>query len=72
MSGLVCFMFYKNILMSTAQFWLNFVDGFSGQKYFIEGAIQLFNVLFTAFPLVLFGRVLSDIVDCTPNLLYYL
>jgi P-type E1-E2 ATPase len=37
MSSLVCYMFYKNILMSIAQFWFNFNCGFSGQKYYTEG-----------------------------------
>lgn len=37
MSNVVCFIFYKNILMSLAQFWFNFNCGFSGQKYFTEG-----------------------------------
>ena len=32
MCHLICFIFYKNILMSTCQFWFNFNCGFSGQK----------------------------------------
>ena len=31
MCNLICYMFYKNILMSIAQFWINFVNAFSGQ-----------------------------------------
>jgi phospholipid-transporting ATPase len=53
MSKLICFMFYKNILQSLAQFWFDFWCGFSGQKYYTEGAIQLFNVCFTSAPIVL-------------------
>jgi phospholipid-transporting ATPase len=59
MSGLVCFMFYKNVLMSTCQFWFNFQDGFSGQKYFTEAAIQLFNVCKLSFPFRFVVRALS-------------
>ena len=61
MSNVICFMFYKNVLMSTCQFWFNFFDGFSGQKFFTEAAIQLFNVLFTMLPLVLYGIYDRDI-----------
>ena len=31
MSNLVCYMFYKNILMSIAQFWFAWLNGFSGK-----------------------------------------
>ena len=61
MSNVICFMFYKNVLMATCQFWFNFFDGFSGQKFFTEAAIQLFNVLFTMLPLVLYGIYDRDI-----------
>jgi len=51
----VIYMFYKNIFMSLAQFWFSFFTGFSGQKYYTEGGIQLFNVVFTAVPVLLLG-----------------
>jgi len=53
MSGLICYMFYKNVFMSIAQFWFNFNCGFSGQKYYEEGLIQLYNLAFTSFPILL-------------------
>jgi hypothetical protein len=55
MSQVVRYMFYKNILMSMAQFWFNFYNAWSGQKYYTEGAIQLFNLAYTALPIVLLG-----------------
>lgn len=61
MSKLVCYMFYKNILMSMGQFWFNFNNGFSGQKYYTEGAIQLFNLIYSAFPILLIGIYDMDI-----------
>lgn len=67
MSKLVCYMFYKNILMSMGQFWFNFNNGFSGQKYYTEGAIQLFNLIYSAFPILLLGIYDKDI---NPELLY--
>lgn len=33
MSNLVCYMFYKNILMSIAQFWFAWLNGFSGKDF---------------------------------------
>ena len=30
MSNLVCYMFYKNILMSSSNFWFAWLNGFSG------------------------------------------
>ncbi len=61
MSSLVCYMFYKNILMSIAQFWFNFNCGFSGQKYYTEGAIQLFNLAYTSFPILMMAVYDMDI-----------
>lgn len=61
MSALVCYMFYKNILMSIAQFWFNFSCAFSGQKYYTEGAIQLYNLAYTSIPILLTGIYDMDI-----------
>jgi phospholipid-translocating P-type ATPase (flippase) len=61
MTSLVCYMFYKNVMMSIAQFWFNFNCAFSGQKYYTEGAIQLFNLAFTSFPILLLGVYDMDI-----------
>lgn len=61
MSSLVCYMFYKNVMMSIAQFWFNFSCAFSGQKYYTEGAIQLFNLAYTSVPIILCGFYDQDI-----------
>ena len=61
MSALVCYMFYKNILMSIAQFWFNFSCAFSGQKYYTEGAIQLYNLAYTSFPILLHAMYDMDV-----------
>ena len=39
-----------------AQFWFNFNNAWSGQKYYTEGSIQLFNLLFTSIPILLLGK----------------
>ena len=61
MSNLVCYVFYKNILQSITMFWFNFYSGFSGQKMFAEGAIQMFNLLFTSIPILIYGSYDHDI-----------
>lgn len=61
MSSMVCFMFYKNVAMSIAQFWFNFNCGFSGQKYYTEGAIQMYNLLYTSFPILMLGVYDRDV-----------
>ncbi|CAM9428880.1 unnamed protein product, partial [Choristocarpus tenellus] len=49
---LVCYTFYKNILMAVPMAWYAMMNGFSGQKFYTEGGIQLFNVLFTLWPVL--------------------
>ena len=47
--------------MSLSMFWFNFNCGFSGQKYFTEGAIQMFNLIFTSLPILFFAAQDRDI-----------
>lgn len=61
MSALINYMFYKNILMSSSMFWINFVNGFSGEKFYTEVAIQLFNLFYTSIPILLYGSYDHDI-----------
>jgi len=62
MCSLVCYMFYKNFMMSMAQWWFNFSCGFSGQKYYIEVGIQFFNLFFTGLPIVLHAIYDKDLI----------
>ena len=57
---LVCYMFYKNGLLSLSSFYFGFYNGFSGQILFHEYAYQLFNVVFTAAPIMLFAVIDRD------------
>jgi magnesium-transporting ATPase (P-type) len=72
MSNLVCYVFYKNVLCSITMFWFNMYNGFSGQKMFAEGAIQMFNLLFTSIPILFYGcydqDVPSDVVRKHPKM----
>ena len=61
LSALICYMFYKNVLMSLGQFWLNFHSGFSGQKYYYEIGIQLYNVFFTSLPILALAVLDRDV-----------
>lgn len=63
MSALVCFMFYKNVFMSMAQWWFNFFNGFSGTKYYIESGIQLFNLTLTGLPIILYAIYDRDLIS---------
>ena len=54
-SNLICFTFYKNILMSMTMFWFNFNCAYTGQKIFTEGAIQLYNVFYTSFSILAYA-----------------
>ena len=60
---LVCYMFYKNGLLSLSSFWFGFYNGFSGQIFFNDWAYQLYNVAFTAFPIMLFAIIDRDHTD---------
>ena len=63
MSKLVCYVFYKNIVMAITQFWYAFQTGFSGQKFYFEGGIQLFNIAYTCFPIMLLGVFDQDVEE---------
>jgi len=52
MCKVVLYMFYKNVLMSIAQHFFTYFNGFSGQKIYAEAGIQLFNVMLTGFPII--------------------
>jgi magnesium-transporting ATPase (P-type) len=61
MSKLVCYMFYKNILLVMAQWCYSFFSGYSGQKFYLEVGIQLYNVAFTAVPIIVLGVLDQDV-----------
>ena len=41
--------------MSLCMFWFNIFCGWSGQEYFAEGPIQMYNVLFSSIPILLYA-----------------
>ena len=54
-SNLICYTFYKNILMGSALFWFNLNCAYTGQKLFTEGTIQMYNVLYTTASALLYA-----------------
>jgi phospholipid-transporting ATPase len=45
MCVLVCYMFYKNIASVLTQYWYQIYVGFSGQKFILEAASQVYNIV---------------------------
>jgi len=76
MSKLILFMFYKNIMLTGAQFLLSFANGWSGQKFYLELGLQSFNLVFTMLPsflLAIFDEDLPpSVVLCFPKLYHEL
>jgi len=54
-SYLVCYMFFKNVLLVMPQFWYGISSVFSGQTFYEMWLYQSFNLLFTSVPIVWFA-----------------
>ena len=64
---LILYMFYKNIVICLPSYFINILAAlFSGQRIFEEYMYQLFNVVFTALPILIFGVFEQDLnwKDC--------
>jgi len=57
----VNYSFYKNLCFSPAQYWWAFASASSGQKFYIEAAYQLFNVTYSALPIIAYGIFEQDV-----------
>ena len=57
MSNVIKYTMYKNVLVSMSMAWFNFFSGFSGQKYYTEGGMQLYNLVFTSLPILIYGAM---------------
>ncbi len=55
-SVLILYSFYKNIMFSMTQIWFSFYSGFSGTLFYDQFSGSLYNLFFTALP-VLLGAV---------------
>ncbi|KAF3780228.1 Phospholipid-transporting ATPase 3 [Nymphaea thermarum] len=51
----VTYFFYKNLTFTLTQFWFTFRTGFSGQRFYDDWFQSLYNVIFTALPVIMVG-----------------
>lgn len=51
-ADLVCWNFYKNVLYVIVQFYFGFYNVFSGQTFYEPWIYQLYNISFTALPIM--------------------
>lgn len=54
-ANVVLYTFYKNVLVVMPQFWFGFFNFFSGQTLYEAYMYQLYNVLFSLLPIVVYG-----------------
>ncbi|XP_020973107.1 phospholipid-transporting ATPase 3 [Arachis ipaensis] len=57
----VLYFFYKNLTFALTQFWFTFQTGFSGQRFYDDWFQSLYNVIFTAVPVVIVGLFDKDV-----------
>ncbi|GMI90147.1 aminophospholipid ATPase 3 [Hibiscus trionum] len=57
----VMYFFYKNLAFTLTQFWFTFNTGFSGQRFYDDWFQSLYNVIFTALPVIIVGLFDKDI-----------
>ncbi|XP_019421458.1 PREDICTED: phospholipid-transporting ATPase 3-like [Lupinus angustifolius] len=57
----VLYFFYKNLTFTLTQFWFTFQTGFSGQRFYDDWFQSLYNVIFTALPVVIVGLFDKDV-----------
>ncbi|KAG6549287.1 hypothetical protein Mapa_009273 [Marchantia paleacea] len=60
-SKVVCYFFYKNLTFTMTQFWFNLYAGNSGQRFYDDWFQSLYNVLFTALPVLAVGVFDKDV-----------
>ena len=51
----VCYIFYKNAIFVLPQYWFGFLSVFSGQTLYEAWIYQLYNIVFTAIPIMWFA-----------------
>lgn len=63
MSNLILYMFWKNVLYAFTQTAYVPYTAWSGQKFFLEPAAQLFNLLFTGAPVLVMAVLDQDVSE---------
>ena len=54
-SYLICYNFFKNMVLVLPQFWFGFYDGFSGQSTYNPFLFQLYNIIYASLPIVIYA-----------------
>ncbi|XP_047062772.1 phospholipid-transporting ATPase 10-like [Lolium rigidum] len=60
-SSMVCFFFYKNIVFGVTLFLYECYTSFSGQTFYNDWSMSLYNVLFTSLPVIAMGVFDQDV-----------
>lgn len=60
-SKVVAYFFYKNLTFTLTQFWFTFRTGYSGQRFYDDWYQSLYNVIFTALPVIVVGLFEKDV-----------
>eukprot|EP00250_Pteridium_aquilinum_P005611 c15683_g1_i1 orf=163-3783(+) len=60
-SKVVSYFFYKNLAFTLTQFWFNLYTGFAGQRFYDDWFQSLYNVVFTALPVIIVGIFDKDV-----------
>ncbi len=60
-SNLVCYMFFKNIMMTLVQFWFTADAAYSGQKFYSEAGSSVFNTVYTSLLIVIYAVLDRDV-----------
>ncbi|KAK9107861.1 hypothetical protein Syun_023872 [Stephania yunnanensis] len=61
LSKVITYFFYKNLTFTLTQFWFTFQTGFSGQRFYDDWFQSLYNVIFTALPVIILGLFDKDV-----------
>ena len=64
-STLILYNFFKNVLLCMPQFWFGWNNWLSGQTLYEAANYQLYNIVFTSLPIVLYAlldKQTSDVV----------
>jgi magnesium-transporting ATPase (P-type) len=65
---MILYFFYKNMLFTIPQFIVAFYNGYSGQTFYDDIYISLYNLVFTSLPLVIRAIFEQDVNYVLPKL----
>ena len=58
---MILYFFYKNMVFTIPQFYFSFFCAFSGQSFFGQNYVSLYNLVFTSIPLIVKALFEQDI-----------